>query len=227
MGSTTDTLRGAVYEHAGGAIDLWLGESADSNQAGTPGVTNSYASGFLWLDKLGIVARNRFQMIFRQDFYGGSYSLLTPSLYPTPDFWLSYIYKRLVGRNVYDVTVSPVGGASGANSSALLRLYAHNVSPRSGYSSSSLVVYGVNINTDKTAEVRLSAATLEHVTDVHIYLLTPEHNNLTSTDVQLNGKTLRLVDDVTLPTLNPVRSAPTDTLTMPPLTLGFFVLVKP
>ena len=108
----------------------------------------------------------------------------------------------------------------------MLRLYAHNVSPRSGYSSSSLVVYGVNINTDKTAEVRLSSATLEDVTNVHLYLLTPPNNNLTSTDVQLNGKTLRLIDDVTLPALNPVRVAPTDTLSMPPLTLGFFVLVK-
>ena len=218
--STLPKLRDVVYSAAGGPVDLWIGETADSNLGGTRGITDRYASGFLWLDKLGLCARNGFKKVIRQTFYGynntANYPLLNTSLYPNPDYWLTHVYKRLVGRGVFDVIVD------GSNETVeYLRVYAHCASPRSGYAPGSLVLYAINLHPNLTASIGIDNAAPHDVMDA--YVMTPVDGELTSPYVQLNGKTLAMVDDHTLPSLVP-REVPVQGFTLQPLTYAFLVL---
>ena len=48
----------------------------------------------------------RYDVVIRQTFYGGQYSLIDRNLDPYPDYWLSLLYKRLVGSRTLDLTVN-------------------------------------------------------------------------------------------------------------------------
>ena len=49
---------------------------------------------------------NRYDVVIRQTFYDGYYSLIDHDLNPQPDYWLSLLYKQLVGRKALKVSVS-------------------------------------------------------------------------------------------------------------------------
>lgn len=92
--STLSLLRYTLYTAAGKPISIWLGETSDASSEGTPNITNTYASGFFWLDKLGVSAKYQISLVARQDFYGANYPLVNNQLNPNPDYWLSYIFKK-------------------------------------------------------------------------------------------------------------------------------------
>ena len=139
---------------------------------------------------------------------------MNPSLYPNPDYWLSYVFKRLVGRQVLAASVQPGGAASADH----VRVYAHCTSTRAGYRPGAITLYAINLNDTTPALLHLAAG---H--DVYLYLMTPQNNQLTSRYVQLNGKILRMPDDSTLPALEavPVTDAK---VTLPALTYAFVVM---
>ena len=217
--STLPQLRQVVYRAAGEEVSLWLGETADSNLGGTPGITDSYASGFLWLDKLGLAARNRFKKVIRQTFYGynntANYPLLNSSLYPNPDYWLTHLYSRLVGRRVLDVAIT-----SSVGTPELLRAYAHCTSRRAGYPNGSVVIYAINLNPNSSASINIDTAHEHDVMDV--YVMTPGDGQLTSRYVLLNGNRLSMFDDHTLPQLRPQQVTVSD-FRLPPLSYAFLV----
>ena len=70
----------------------------------------SYVAGFMLLDKLGL---NKcliwVNMFVRQTFYGFWFTMVDQALYPTPDFWISLIYKQLVGKVVLETEVTVFG----------------------------------------------------------------------------------------------------------------------
>ncbi len=61
-------------------------------------ITCRYVAGFLWLDKLGMSALYRHDVVIRQSFYHGCYAMIGEDLLPNPDLWISVLHKRLVGR---------------------------------------------------------------------------------------------------------------------------------
>ncbi|XP_076105374.1 heparanase-like isoform X2 [Mytilus galloprovincialis] len=166
-----------------------------------------------WLDKLGISAIGGLDVLIRQTFYGGHYSIIDDETSdPLPDYWLSYIYKTLVGRSVLNVTVDDPEG--------LVRMYSHctNVK-RSNYTAGSITVYGMNLGDDfKTINFPQYG---DDVT-LHVYILQPQ-DNLKSQSVTLNGRHLKLNEDFTLPNvLTPVTR--TGNVSFPPQSFGFIVL---
>ncbi|XP_048250499.1 heparanase-like isoform X1 [Haliotis rufescens] len=187
----------------------WLGETSSGYGGGTPGIGNRYVAGNLWLDKLGVSAKYGLKRVLRQSLFGGHYSLIDNNNDPTPDYWLTLLYKRLVGNKVFDVP----------SSSNNLRLYAHctNLNNVYNYMPGSITVYALNLNSDP---VILTISDL-NIKSVDIFWLTPEGGDLKSQKVQLNGKTLELVHNH-IPHMTP-KTLGTGTMRAP----GFGFIVIP
>ena len=205
-----------MKESGTSSVELWLGETSSAYGGGVPGVSNSYIAGFMWLDKLGVAARLEHKVVVRQTFYGGSYSLINfETLDPFPDYWSAFLYKKLVGLRVLEVR-------DGISLGRKTRVYAHCTSERSGYGAGSLVLIALNT---QHSEVQLVLTDGLEQLSVDQYLLTPgESNNLTSQTVKLNGKLLQMANDTFLPDLQPKPILPPESIILPPVSYGFFVV---
>ncbi|XP_046859352.1 heparanase-like [Xenia sp. Carnegie-2017] len=207
-----------ILENSKASIkELWLGETSSAYGGGVPGVSNSYIAGFMWLDKLGLAARSGHSVVIRQTFYGGSYDLVDQNTFdPFPDYWSSYLYKMLVGQRVLKVV-------EGMSLGRALRVYAHCISQKSGYTSDSIVL--IALNTKHTEAKIILTKNFEKLT-IHQYLLTPcETGNLTSQKVKLNGKLLEMLNNKTLPHLQP-KPISADNIILPPVSYGFYVILE-
>ena len=205
-----------MKESGASSFKLWLGETSSAYGGGVPGVSDSYIAGFMWLDKLGIAARLQHNVVIRQTLYGGSYSLInTKTLDPFPDYWSSFLYKKLVGSRVLEVH-------DGISLGRTVRVYAHCTSERSRYDTGSLVFIALNT---QHSDVQLVLTNGLEKLPVHQYLLTPgQINNLTSQTVRLNGEVLQMVNDTFLPNVEPKTIIPPDNIILPPVSYGFFVI---
>ena len=205
-----------MKESGASSLKLWLGETSSAYGGGVPGVSDSYIAGFMWLDKLGVAARFQHNVVIRQTFYGGSYSLInTETLDPFPDYWSSFLYKKLVGSRVLEVH-------DGISLGRTVRVYAHCTSKRSRYDTGSLVL--IALNTQHSDAQLVLTNGLEKL-PVHQYFLTPgQNNNLTSRTVRLNGELLQMVDHTFLPNVEPKTIIPPDDIILPPVSYGFLVI---
>ncbi|XP_025743211.1 heparanase isoform X3 [Callorhinus ursinus] len=170
-----------------------------------------------WLDKLGLSARMGIEVVMRQVLFGaGNYHLVDENFKPLPDYWLSLLFKKLVGTNVFMASVK--GPDRGK-----LRVYLHctNVNhPR--YKEGDLTLYALNLH-NVTKRLRLPYHLFDKQVDK--YLIKPlGPDGLLSKSVQLNGRTLKMVDDHTLPALTEKALRPGSSLGLPPFSYGFFVI---
>lgn len=96
--------------------ELWTGESGSAQCGGEAGVSDRFASCFWLADQLGLAAKTGHRVMIRQSLVGGDYGLLDRrSLRPRPDYWLSFLWKKLMGN-----TVIPI-----RSSDPQLRVYCH------------------------------------------------------------------------------------------------------
>ena len=156
---------------------------------GALGLSDRYVNGFLWLNKLGAAAAGGQSVVIRQTFYHGHYALIGEDLQPNPDFWISALYKKLVGRKVLKIQ-------GHENTGNTLRLFAHcmkiNPFPRPF---TGIVVFGLNM-ANKTVEVPL------HVSAIEEFKLSPDDGSLTSRKIRLNENVLNLDDGWKVPSLS-------------------------
>ncbi|KAK3094662.1 hypothetical protein FSP39_004641 [Pinctada imbricata] len=97
---------------------VWMGETSSAWGGGAKNISSSFGAAFMWLDKLGLAAKHNFGGIMRQAFIQGSYALVDPNTCnPNPDYWLTVLYKKLVGSAVFPVFVDDF--------TKKIRLYAH------------------------------------------------------------------------------------------------------
>jgi heparanase len=173
--------------------EVWLGETGNAQFGGEPGVSDVYISGLWWLDQLGLLARTGHSVVVRQTLAGMTYGMIEEkSLTPKTDYWNSLLWRRLMGRKVYEVTVS---GESGEK----VRVYAHSASAGG---ETGITVLAINLGHQRPARVALPdlagrESTVYQVNGPDIFGKT----------VRVNGRTLRVNDDETLPDI-PGRPGP-------------------
>jgi heparanase 1 len=97
-----------------------LGETSSAYDGGAPHLSDSFASTFSWVDKLGMSARLGLTRVMRQQLCcGAPYDLLQDHGHrPTADYWATLLWKRLMGGRVLGVRGDEQPGRS-------LRSYAH------------------------------------------------------------------------------------------------------
>ncbi|XP_064603799.1 heparanase-like [Liolophura sinensis] len=184
-----DHSKEALSKASKGTHTTWVLETSSAYGGGAHVLSESFLAGFTWLDKLGMAAANGIPVVARQSFVGGHYSLVEDDN-PLPDYWLTLLYKRLVGRKVLKVTSS--------EHNRHFRIYAH-CSRDSGHPRS-VTFYFQNM---LSSEVKLNMK--EYTSHYYeLYILTAGGDgSLTSKTVKLNGHELHMNGD-SLPTLSPV-----------------------
>ncbi|XP_056260441.1 heparanase isoform X3 [Seriola aureovittata] len=197
---------------------VWLGETSSAYGGGALGLSDTFVAGFMWLDKLGLGATLGLDVVMRQVFVGsGSYHLVDDELDPLPDYWLSVLYKRLVGPEVLKVEAFCAPGRS-----RRVRLYLH-CSNTNSYSRGAVTLMSMNLS---EKPVSVSAPALVSSSTVEAFVLQaerPGEEGLYSRSVKLNGDVLKMVDDKTLPDLTGTRLPPAERLRLPAFSLAFFV----
>jgi len=216
---------------------IWITETAAAAGGGVSGLSDRFVDGFLWLDKLGMAASKGIDVVVRQTLSRGQYGLLEGQkgyFDPRPSYWLTLLFKRLVGRRVlevlHDVNEEEFGGNGG------LRLYAHCAADNAAQETSAVTLFGLNVKAEsfilrlkaEAAGVRMNAEAAGKRTKaeaagkrmkseaveesspwkviVRNYILQSDDATLDSKKVRLNGKTI-IMDDVLydqLPVLKPV-----------------------
>ncbi|XP_057686572.1 heparanase [Corythoichthys intestinalis] len=200
---------------------VWLGETGSAYGGGAPGLSDTFAAGFMWLDKLGLAARGGVSVVMRQVLIGsGAYHLLDERLDPLPDFWLTLLYKHVVGTDV----LSPDGFSATAGGGRV-RLYLHSATPR--YGEGAVTLISVNLN-KMAANVRVPRR-LASRGYVDAFVLQSDRrglDGLLSRRVMLNGVVLSMTG-LMLPELVGRRLVVSKHIQLPALSLAFFVFTDP
>ncbi|XP_048865112.1 inactive heparanase-2 isoform X1 [Brienomyrus brachyistius] len=206
---------------------VWLGGVGPAWTLGTSNLSDTYAAGFLWLNTLGMSAVQGIDVVLRHSFFDYGYNHLVDQHFnPLPDYWLSLVFKRLVGPRVLAVHVAGLQRKPrpGRVIRDKLRIYAHCTSFNNhNYMRGSITIYIINLHRSRK-KIKL-AGTLRNRT-VHQYLLQPmgPEGLHSSRSMQLNGEPLVMLDDETFPELKPQTLRAGRTIAMPPMAIGFFVI---
>lgn len=185
---------------------LVLDETSHAQCGGEPGISDRFVTGFWWMDQLALIARRGQPLMMRQALVGGHYTLLREKgLEPTPDFFNSVLWNRLMGATVLDPAI--------ADKPDKLRLYAHCTAKRKG----AVTVLAINLDEQQSFSLRFS----EQLGDAReVYLLSGE--KLDAETIRLNGKTLSVAADGTVPTFAPQKTR--GSVALSPLTYALIVL---
>ncbi|XP_053245518.1 inactive heparanase-2 isoform X2 [Podarcis raffonei] len=205
---------------------IWLEGIGATSEGGITNLSDSYAASFLWLNSLGMLSSQGIDVVMRHSFFDhGHNHLVDQNFNPLPDYWLSLLYKRLVGPRVLSVHVAGLQRKPrlGRVIRDKLRIYAHCTSYHNhNYVRGSITLYIINLHRSRK-KIKLVGTLRDKL--VHQYVLQPYgQEGLHSRSVQLNGQPLTMVDDGTLPTLKPRPLRPGRTLVIPPLTMSFYVV---
>nr|XP_023664414.1 heparanase [Paramormyrops kingsleyae] len=218
MAKTNEVLQ--IVDRVSPGKRVWLGETSSAYGGGAVGLSDTFLAGFMWLDKLGLAAKQGLDVVIRQALIGaGTYHLVDNNLDPVPDYWLSVLYKRLVGSEVLDAAFSS-GDRDGR-----LRVYLHCTRrDRPDFRSGSVTLFALNLD-----EAMVQLALPHHVANssAQAFVLeagVSDPGDLQSRWVRLNGEVLKMVNDTTLPPLRGTTLPPGKPLRLPGFSFAFWVL---
>lgn len=166
----------------GPQAQVWLGETGSAQCGGEPALSDRFASSLWWLDQLGRIAKRGQQVVVRQTLSGGDYGLIDDkTMAPNPDYWASWLWRRLMGTTVLDVWGTEHAG---------VQAYAHCQRDTSGGVSFVLI----NVHPSQNSTLRLPP-----LGPGLLFLV--EADGPRAKDVKLNTNVLRLDAQGALPQL--------------------------
>lgn len=159
----------------------WLTETGHALYGGEPDLSDTFVSSLWWLDELGVLAREGVARVFRQSLIGASYGLLDEeTLEARPDFYASFLWKRLMGDSVHIPRFARPGDSK-------IRVYVH----KRGEKRVSILI--INLDKRKSASTALEPPINTRVKNMERYLL-QGIRGLSSKSLLLNG--VPLEDDL-------------------------------
>ncbi len=178
-GASEEAYYAALRDRFEPGKPIWNTETGQAACGGDQWAS-TFIDTFRYLNQLGSLARLGVQVQMHNTLDASDYGLLDEqTLEPRPDYWVAWLWRKLMGTTVLDPGPSP---------SPNLHLYAHCLRDRPGG------VSVLAINADKEAE-----QTLQVPGGAKRYTLTA--GDLMSATVDLNGKQLQLGKGDTLPAL--------------------------
>uniref|UniRef100_A0A672NV19 Heparanase n=1 Tax=Sinocyclocheilus grahami TaxID=75366 RepID=A0A672NV19_SINGR len=202
---------------------VWLGETSSAYGGGAVGLSDTFVAGFMWLDKLGLAAKLGLDVVIRQVLIGsGTYHLVDDNLDPLPDYWLSLLYKRLVGPEVLQAEVN-----MNSRPKKPIRVYLHCTNRKSThYRPGAVTLFALNLNKNEVTIIlpdHMANSTIEAFV---LQSAEAGERSLYSRSVKLNGQVLRMVDDRTLPPLKGCELPPGEHIKLPGFSFAFYVLIE-
>uniref|UniRef100_A0A5F9DWB1 Heparanase 2 (inactive) n=1 Tax=Oryctolagus cuniculus TaxID=9986 RepID=A0A5F9DWB1_RABIT len=153
---------------------IWLEGVVTTSAGGTNNLSDSYAAGFLWLNTLGMLANQGIDVVIRHSFFDHGYNhLVDQNFNPLPDYWLSLLYKRLIGPKVLAVHVAGLQRKPrpGRVIRDKLRIYAHCTNHHNhNYVRGSITLFIINLHRSRK-KIKLAGTLRDKL--VHQYLLQP------------------------------------------------------
>lgn len=160
---------------------LWISESGESACGGNPWA-KGFTDTFRFTDQLARSARQGVQVFMHNTLAASDYALLDEhSFAPRPNYWAAWLWRTFMGTTVLDAG----GGTTG------LHVYAHCLRDLPG----GVVVLAINLDRNDTRTLQLDGAG-------KLFALT--QGPAGPAEAALNGKTLQLGPDDTLPVLHGV-----------------------
>eukprot|EP00057_Strongylocentrotus_purpuratus_P007092 XP_011661566.1 PREDICTED: heparanase [Strongylocentrotus purpuratus] len=208
---------------------IWISESGLTFGGGPSGLNDNYITGMLLLDKLGISARLGVDLIVQQGLLGRTGGLIDGTYTPRLPYWLLLYHKRLMGTRVLDVSkvVSTSTKTSQHNEpfdfSSYVRIYAHCTKTGTSYHPGSVTLMIINMIPIFEVQIQLEEPLLN--TTIHEYLFMPlGAQGILSPHGKLNGRRLKMDNDLTLPDYPPLEKPPGSIIVLPLQSYGFYVL---
>lgn len=148
------TLHKAQAPHA----RLVLSEFATTGDGGCPGLSNTFVTGFFFVDAIGMVAKAGYWQAYRQDLVGfsgigvgSSYALageagwqsepMSGPLRPNPDWFTALLWRTLMGPVLLQSSVgNSVNSADDASAASRLRFHAGCTQPGAAYEAGAVTV---------------------------------------------------------------------------------------
>ena len=221
--SHTDVV--AVFQAKTATVGATLGETSSAYDGGAPGLSASFASTFGWVDKLGMSARLGLKRVMRQELCcvgpADSHALLADNgRSPTPDFWATVLWKRLMGSRVLAVRGDDVAGRT-------VRVYAHclaRVPHRRFAGGVALAV--INLRNSSVALDGIAVSDSRGGSEMarEVFALGTAEGSFDGKRTTLNGAELELSGDGVLPSLEPQRQAAEAALELAPLSVAFVAI---
>ncbi|KAL4584088.1 hypothetical protein LXL04_008678 [Taraxacum kok-saghyz] len=231
-----------TIETDGPWASFWVGESGGAYNSGGRHVSDTFVNSFWYLDQLAMAAKYHTKVYCRQTLLGGNYGLLNRTTFsPNPDYYSALLWDRLMGTGVLDV--------NRINIAPHLRTYAHcskrkngitvlliNLSNQTNFKLDVYNIMNLNLRTtqENTSRKNISfgdglknkvswvglRSTDENLTREE-YHLTPQHGDITSKTMLLNGVPLKLTENGDVPSLRPVLVKVDSKISIDPLSIKF------
>jgi hypothetical protein len=185
---------------------IWLTETGETACGGDPWAS-TFIDSFRYLNQLGSLAKRGVQAIQHNTLAASDYALIDEdTLTPRPNYWAALLWHKLMG-----TTVLNADSSDGASSPPLY-IYAHCLRNQSG----GVAILVINADRNASHEITLPEASER-------YALSSD--NLTSSQVALNGVDLALTNAGNLPQITGTPT-PAGTTTLAPATIAFFAIER-